>query len=603
VTPSIKPFSFLAPSPASSASASLTSTPVVAKNGDGPGLGLAKPIVSGFEPSKLAAEAGAKSSPTTTFGASSATKNKFDLPPSSSVEMKYGKVMAVGGVGNGAKDVTLSGPIERRKEYLAALSKLNEAVVWKVLETIEIAEPVKQLLAREKIQELMDAAGARTGSILTPVFASYNKALEDVEKDFPEFAIVFKKDDRAEGKEAKATEEYQKLLNEEKKEDAKASEKEKAASFNYSSLGTAPSQKEKASLPATFGLTHGHTSIGTKTTDSLSVGGSNAGAHPQPHTTNTPYSFGVKSSTVPTPPSTSTTTSTAAFGSSITQPSFSIGHAPKGDNKGDPKPFSFGAGATTTPTPSSAPFTFDKPAGEASSTGSAVPSVGSGLFTFGKPSTVPSTGVDTTENKTAEASKPTFGFPAAGATGFTFAAGTQSSFGGSSTVPTFSFAAPASGNLFGGAGAPAFKPGDAPKPAGDGDDEDYEPPVVEQKEVAEEGSYHQVKVKLFYKVDGNFASKGVGFLFLKKIDDGGVQVLVRADNATSNIIFNVKAVAGQKVLRLAKGNNVLFFCVPNPPVDPKNPSPDVIQVLLRTGSEAEGEKLFQELKKVVEPES
>jgi hypothetical protein len=71
----------------------------------------------------------------------------------------------------------------------------------------------------------MDAAGARTGSILTPVFASYNKALEDVEKDFPEFAIVFKKDDRAEGKEAKATEEYQKLLNEEKKEDAKASEK------------------------------------------------------------------------------------------------------------------------------------------------------------------------------------------------------------------------------------------------------------------------------------------------------------------------------------------------------------------------------------------
>lgn len=111
------------------------------------------------------------------------------------------------------------------------------------------------------------------------------------------------------------------------------------------------------------------------------------------------------------------------------------------------------------------------------------------------------------------------------------------------------------------------------------------------------------RVKLFYKVDGNFASKGVGFLFLKKIDDGGVQVLVRADNATSNIIFNVKAVAGQKVLRLAKGNNVLFFCVPNPPVDPKNPSPDVIQVLLRTGSEAEGEKLFQELKKVVEPES
>ncbi len=55
------------------------------------------------------------------------------------------------------------------------------------------------------------------------------------------------------------------------------------------------------------------------------------------------------------------------------------------------------------------------------------------------------------------------------------------------------FRAPPSGYLFGGAGAPTFQPGDAVKPAGDGDDEDYEPPVVEQKEVAEEGSYHQVK--------------------------------------------------------------------------------------------------------------
>merc|ERR1712179_662145 len=57
-------------------------------------------------------------------------------------------------------------------------------------------------------------------------------------------------------------------------------------------------------------------------------------------------------------------------------------------------------------------------------------------------------------------------------------------------------------------------------------DED-QPPVVEVKQVEESDAIYDKKCKLFYKKDGKYVEKGLGMLYLKPVEGGKTQLLVR----------------------------------------------------------------------------
>ncbi|XP_053097812.1 nuclear pore complex protein Nup50 isoform X1 [Pangasianodon hypophthalmus] len=183
----------------------------------------------------------------------------------------------------------------------------------------------------------------------------------------------------------------------------------------------------------------------------------------------------------------------------------------------------------------------------------------------------------------------------AGASGFSFSStststSTTSLFGAASTGTspgTFSFTA---------AKTEAASNSQAADENG-ADEESDEPPVPVVREIKEKDAFYSKKCKLFYKKENEFKEKGVGTLHLKLVSEGKLQLLIRADTNLGNILLNIMVHSSMPCSRTGK-NNVMVVCVPNPPVDDKNPSTPVPMLIrVKTAEDAdELHKLLQEKK-------
>ncbi|XP_073695071.1 nuclear pore complex protein Nup50 [Garra rufa] len=122
-------------------------------------------------------------------------------------------------------------------------------------------------------------------------------------------------------------------------------------------------------------------------------------------------------------------------------------------------------------------------------------------------------------------------------------------------------------------------------------EESEEPPVPVVKEIKEKDAFYSKKCKLFYKKDGEFKEKGVGTLHLKIVAESKLQLLVRADTNLGNILLNIMVPSSMPCTRTGK-NNVMVVCVPNPPVDEKNPSTPV-PVLIRVKAAEDADELHR----------
>ncbi|NXF95412.1 NUP50 protein, partial [Eubucco bourcierii] len=208
---------------------------------------------------------------------------------------------------------------------------------------------------------------------------------------------------------------------------------------------------------------------------------------------------------------------------------------------------------------------------------------------------------DTSEKKPDAASEKKD--PSAGATSsvsFNFGKSVDSSVLGSlgsGTLSGFSFS-PGSSGLFGkdtnqakSATAVSTNILEAQTESGNSDDkgeeEEEEPPKVIVNEIKEDDAFYSKKCKLFYKKDNEFKEKGVGTLHLKPAGNEKTQLLVRADTNLGNILLNVLIPPKMPCTRTGK-NNVLIVCVPNPPIDEKNPSvPVTMLIRVKTSEDAD----------------
>jgi len=127
----------------------------------------------------------------------------------------------------------------------------------------------------------------------------------------------------------------------------------------------------------------------------------------------------------------------------------------------------------------------------------------------------------------------------------------------------------------------------------DEDDEDA-PPKVEIKPVQEDDAFYSIRCKLFYKKDASYAEKGVGTLHLKKTKEDKTQLVIRADTTLGNILLNIFLNPQITTQRVGK-NNVMLVCVPNPPIDPKNPSSVPTPMLLRVKTDSDADQLLKKL--------
>lgn len=166
-------------------------------------------------------------------------------------------------------------------------------------------------------------------------------------------------------------------------------------------------------------------------------------------------------------------------------------------------------------------------------------------------------------------------------TGFSFSTGNSSLFGKdaaqSKAAPSpFSIKTPES---------PAG--GSSSECKGGDEEENDEPPKVVVTEVKEEDAFYSKKCKLFYKKDNEFKEKGVGTLHLKPTANQKTQLLVRADTNLGNILLNVLIPPNMPCTRTGK-NNVLIVCVPNPPIDEKQPTvPVTMLIRVKTSEDAD----------------
>ncbi|GBP03701.1 Nuclear pore complex protein Nup50 [Eumeta japonica] len=123
-------------------------------------------------------------------------------------------------------------------------------------------------------------------------------------------------------------------------------------------------------------------------------------------------------------------------------------------------------------------------------------------------------------------------------------------------------------------------------------EEDEEPPKNEFTPVVEENSVYDKRCKVYVKKDGSFVDKGVGTLYIKKVDDSGKhQLLVRANTNLGNILINLILSKNIPLQRLAK-SDVMMGCVPTP-----DEKPHPIPVLIRVKTSEEADELLEALKK------
>ncbi|KAG5681389.1 hypothetical protein PVAND_010831 [Polypedilum vanderplanki] len=117
---------------------------------------------------------------------------------------------------------------------------------------------------------------------------------------------------------------------------------------------------------------------------------------------------------------------------------------------------------------------------------------------------------------------------------------------------------------------------------GENTEADEEPPKNEFVPVVEEDSLLSKRCKVFVKTGTDYTDRGVGTLYLKKVDEK-VQLIVRADTNLGNILLNIILQEGLPTSRLGK-NNVMIVCVPTPE---SKPPPTPVLVRVKTGEEAD----------------
>lgn len=160
-------------------------------------------------------------------------------------------------------------------------------------------------------------------------------------------------------------------------------------------------------------------------------------------------------------------------------------------------------------------------------------------------------------------------------------------------APAFSFGGPGTKPfMFSNVAAPvdSSKPSDTnEKEAADADED--QPPKYEFVPVVEKDSFYSKRCKVFVKSDTSYADRGVGMLYLKKVEGSGkTQLLVRADTSLGKILLNILLSEGVPVKRMGK-NNVMLICLPLP--DAQGPT----SVLIRVKDEQEADELLAEITK------
>ncbi|KAM4569858.1 nuclear pore complex protein Nup50 [Odontesthes bonariensis] len=160
------------------------------------------------------------------------------------------------------------------------------------------------------------------------------------------------------------------------------------------------------------------------------------------------------------------------------------------------------------------------------------------------------------------------------------------SFSSSSSTSLFGASEPAAPLPFGGTKTENAQPADE-----NGDEESEEPPAPDVKVVKEDDAFYSKKCKMFYMKDSEFKEKGVGTLHLKNTADGKTQMVIRADTNLGNILLNIMVPPSMPCSRVGK-NNVMVVCVPNPPVDDKNPSSPV-SLLIRVKATEDADELHK----------
>ncbi|XP_014361852.2 nuclear pore complex protein Nup50 [Papilio machaon] len=123
-------------------------------------------------------------------------------------------------------------------------------------------------------------------------------------------------------------------------------------------------------------------------------------------------------------------------------------------------------------------------------------------------------------------------------------------------------------------------------------EENDEPPKVEFTPVVEENSVFDKRCKIFIKKDNNFVDKGVGTLYIKKINDSEKhQLLVRANTNLGNILLNLVLTSSIPTQRMGK-NNVMLVCIPTPEA-----KPPPVPILIRVKTSEEADDLLNTLDK------
>lgn len=123
------------------------------------------------------------------------------------------------------------------------------------------------------------------------------------------------------------------------------------------------------------------------------------------------------------------------------------------------------------------------------------------------------------------------------------------------------------------------------------EDEDA-PPKVDYKPIVEENSVYEKKCKVSVKKDGNFIDKGVGTLYIKKVEENGKhQLLVRANTNLGNVLLNLILGSAIPTQRMGK-NNVMMVCIPTPDY-----KPPPVPILIRVKTTEEADELLETLNK------
>lgn len=123
-------------------------------------------------------------------------------------------------------------------------------------------------------------------------------------------------------------------------------------------------------------------------------------------------------------------------------------------------------------------------------------------------------------------------------------------------------------------------------------EEEDSPPKVEFTAIVEDNSVYDKRCKVFVKKDNNFVDKGVGTLYIKKIQDSDKhQLLVRANTNLGTILVNLILVSAIPIQRMGK-NNVMLVCIPTPESKPP-PTP----ILIRVKTSEEADELLETLNK------